>query len=245
VATVKADSSFFGNSPKKDISFYWKEVNGICRDSASVIISFFTRVRELGPNRDTALYSFDGILHMNAEALDAARGETGLWTTLSGSNQIAGETEPDAQVGNLVNGLNSYRWTVSNKNQGGAAICTDSYIYNVNVYNVFIPNVFSPNGDGLYDEFYVRGLDLDNQRAELRIINSAGTEVFHTANTNGGTWKNWDGNDPGGSALPEGTYYYLLKMISWGFDGEYDTSDDQVFQKSGFIVLRRYSSGNK
>jgi len=35
-----------------------------------------------------------------------------------------------------------------------------------------------------------------------------------------------------GNDVPEGTYYYLLKLIS--------KENNQVFKKSGFIVLKRY-----
>lgn len=245
VARVKIDSSFFSSSAKKDMYFSWREVNGVCSDWDSVKISFYTRVRELGPDRDTALYSFDGILHMNAVPLSSARGETGLWTVVSGSSSLSDAELPTALAANLEEGQNSYRWTVTNKNGSATAICSDSYLYIVNLYNIFIPNVFSPNGDGLYDEFTIKGVDLGNQRAELRILNSAGAEVYSTSNTGGGDWQAWNGMDASGKTLPEGTYYYLLKLTSWGMDMKYDTSDDQVYKKSGFIILKRYSQGSK
>jgi flagellar hook assembly protein FlgD len=66
----------------------------------------------------------------------------------------------------------------------------------------------------------------------MTIINSAGTEVFATSNHKGQEWKDWDGKNSKGYDLPEGTYYYLLKLIS--------VETGQVFRKSGFIVLKRY-----
>jgi len=104
----------------------------------------------------------------------------------------------------------------------------------VNVYDLFIPEGFSPNDDpqGYNNTFVVRGLDLENQTAELRIINGAGNEVYYTSNLDGNEWIDWDGRNGSGKDLPEGTYYYLLKITSLG--------NGQVFKKSGFIVLKRY-----
>jgi gliding motility-associated-like protein len=104
----------------------------------------------------------------------------------------------------------------------------------VSIYDLFIPEGFSPNNDpdGYNNTFRIMGLDLPGQIAELTVINGAGTEVFHTSNINGNTWNDWDGRNSKGIDLPEGTYYYLLKITSKG--------NSKVFKKSGFIVLKRY-----
>jgi flagellar hook assembly protein FlgD len=77
----------------------------------------------------------------------------------------------------------------------------------------------------------VEGLNLTDQEVELKVVNGAGTQVFSTSNRQGQTWTDWDGKNSRGFDLPEGTYYYLLKVTS---------RDGQVFKKSGFIVLKRY-----
>ena len=104
----------------------------------------------------------------------------------------------------------------------------------VTIYDLVIPEGFSPNNDpgGYNNTFIVKGLDLPNQVAELVIINGAGAEVFTTTNRNGNEWSDWDGKNSKGIDLPEGTYYYLLKITSNG--------NGQVFKKSGFIVLKRF-----
>ncbi|NLN29647.1 MAG: hypothetical protein GX158_00170, partial [Bacteroidales bacterium] len=94
-----------------------------------------------------------------------------------------------------------------------------------------IPGGISPNGDNINDSLVINGLDLVNQTAELIIINGAGTQVFTTSNINGQRWRNWDGRNSNGAELPEGTYYYMLRVIS--------PRAGNVVSKSGFIILRR------
>lgn len=66
-----------------------------------------------------------------------------------------------------------------------------------------IPNVFTPNGDGINDELIIKGL---RNGSLLRIYNRTGREVFGSTDYR----QNWDGTDPSGRKLPEGTYWYVL-----------------------------------
>lgn len=128
----------------------------------------------------------------------------------------------------MSEGLNTFLWTVTR----GACKFEDEI--QVTVLNLFIPEGFSPNNDpgGYNNTFRIKGLDTDKQLAELTVINGAGIEVFRTSNTGGSEWVDWDGKNMKGNDVPEGTYYYLLKLIS--------KENNQVFKKSGFIVLKRY-----
>jgi gliding motility-associated-like protein len=123
--------------------------------------------------------------------------------------------------------LNSFLWTVTN----GPCINKDSV--NITVEEIKIPNGFSPNGDGVNDSFEIMGLDIYNQKVELSIVNSAGTEVFYSSNKSSNSdWVFWDGKNLKGVDLPEGTYYYNLKMES-------NNTNTSPFKESGFIVLKR------
>jgi flagellar hook assembly protein FlgD len=62
-------------------------------------------------------------------------------------------------------------------------------------------------------------------------MNGAGVQVFSTTN-DGNDWKNWDGKNSKGIDMPEGTYYYILKITS--------RKTGTVTKESGFIILKRY-----
>ena len=208
--------------------YIWEEVNWQCKSKDSVIVKFDKRVNNIyaGPKPDTTLYSFDNILHMVAHKLNTW--ETGIWTVVSGTGNFTDRSDPATVVQNLT-AHNSYLWTVTN------GTCKNEDQVTVNVSAIEIPEGFSPNGDNINDTLIIKGLDLAHQYAELKIINSAGAEVYSTSGDDK-TWKNWTGKNSRGIDLPEGTYYYLLKITSDPLrDG------NGTFKKwSGFIILKRY-----
>ncbi|HLN55081.1 MAG TPA: gliding motility-associated C-terminal domain-containing protein [Bacteroidales bacterium] len=97
-----------------------------------------------------------------------------------------------------------------------------------------IPEGFSPNGDGINDLFSIKGLNPgvpENQLIDMKIITSAGSEVFRSSNYDGQQWQDWDGTDLKGNELAEGTYYYLMNIKT--------VLNGVTFKKSGFIILKR------
>ncbi|MGM0650829.1 MAG: gliding motility-associated C-terminal domain-containing protein, partial [Bacteroidota bacterium] len=78
--------------------------------------------------------------------------------------------------------------------------------------DINIPEGFSPNGDGVNDEFVIRGIDLYSQNT-LVIFNRWGDKVFEASPyTN-----NWDGSSEmgiriGDGKLPVGTYFYIFDL---------------------------------
>lgn len=73
---------------------------------------------------------------------------------------------------------------------------------------IIIYNAFSPNGDGNNETFTVENIEFypDN---ELRIFNRWGSLVYETE----GYLNTWDGKWEG-KDLPDGTYYYILKVAA-------------------------------
>ncbi len=95
--------------------------------------------------------------------------------------------------------------------------------------NIFIPDAISPNGDGKNDMLQISGLACqDYQQNELIIFNRYGDEVYKQDDypSEEYWYGQWDNN---GDVLPDGTYYYLLKLDN-------RSQEDYL---SGFIELNR------
>lgn len=72
----------------------------------------------------------------------------------------------------------------------------------VSEWEIFIPNAFSPNGDGVNDTWQIRNIDKFPAN-EVEIYNRWGNRVYRAS-----PYRNeWDGN-----GLPDGAYYYILKL---------------------------------
>ncbi len=90
-----------------------------------------------------------------------------------------------------------------------------------------VPNAITPNGDGKNDLLIIDELifdALDFPRSELIIFNRWGDIVFNASPYN----NDWDGKSNGGVDLPEGTYYYVLRL---------DTVEGEVM-KGDITILR-------
>ena len=79
-------------------------------------------------------------------------------------------------------------------------------------------NFVTANNDGFNDSFYIKGLRNVFTNFQLEIYNRWGTLIW-TGNNN---LNDWDGNAtnglvPGGSKVPDGTYFYILNLS----DSEY------------------------
>lgn len=71
--------------------------------------------------------------------------------------------------------------------------------------NIKVPNVITPNGDGKNDVLKIDGIELYKE-SSLAIFNRWGNEVYRSP---GSYINNWSGE-----GLSEGTYYYVLKLVS-------------------------------
>ncbi|MBP7822063.1 MAG: gliding motility-associated C-terminal domain-containing protein [Saprospiraceae bacterium] len=77
--------------------------------------------------------------------------------------------------------------------------------------SIFVPNTITPNGDGLNDYFILSILSQHPEKYpnnSIVIFNRWGSEVF-SASPYG---NNWNGQNKQNKELPEGTYYYVLRL---------------------------------
>jgi gliding motility-associated-like protein len=80
---------------------------------------------------------------------------------------------------------------------------TSNYAEVIPPLNIYIPSAFTPNGDGINDNFGVKGEGIRNYH--LFIYNRWGTVIFESTNPK----QQWDGKYNGEPA-ESGTYVYQL-----------------------------------
>jgi gliding motility-associated-like protein len=127
----------------------------------------------------------------------------------------------------MVNANNTIEY-VSNYNYVGLDSLTyqvcgdgencDQAMVRINVTDIIpdklrIPEGFSPDGDGINDNFEIIGLEYFG-RVTLKVYNRWGNLIYKSDN-----YKNdWDGvsntSMSVGKTLPNGTYYYILDVVS-------------------------------
>ena len=87
---------------------------------------------------------------------------------------------------------------------------------------IIIYNGFSPNGDGFNDVFTIENIE-HHPDNDLKVFNRWGNLVYNLT----GYKNSWDGTYRSAD-LPDGTYYYVLKL---------DPKDDKTY--SGFLIINR------
>jgi gliding motility-associated-like protein len=86
--------------------------------------------------------------------------------------------------------------------------CTATQTVKVRVdTDLHIPNAFTPNADGINDTWKINAL-LIYPQCTVNVFNRYGQQVYYSRGFNG-----WDGTYKG-KALPDGTYYYIIKTTA-------------------------------
>ena len=138
----------------------------------------------------------------------------GYWGVESSEGVIADSLDQNTTVTGLNLGLNTFTWYVSN------GVCPiDSGTVRVFYDMLTIPNAFSPNGDGINDQFNIKGFELYSD-ATITILDRWGETIYFTDQPT----EAWDGTYNGKEAV-EDTYFYILYIN----EKEY----------TGYIELRR------
>jgi gliding motility-associated-like protein len=112
-------------------------------------------------------------------------------------------------------------YVLSAKSLSSDCINYDTIIVNVKT-KIQIPMGFTPNDDNVNESWILEGIE-DYPDAEVKIFNRWGGEMFSTKNYQNNPFNGKKDN----SALPMGTYYYVIKM------------GDDVPTLTGFVTLVR------
>ncbi len=215
------------SQPSVTYKFYWQETNWTCTSKDSIEITFDHEIVDINAGSDASIRSSDYVLQLHANPIQSY--ETGKWSLVEGLGDFDNDEAADTWVTGIALGVNKYKWSVENGE------CEEEDIVTFMISNLEVPQLISPNGDTKNDTLIIKGLNFDTQQIELTILNGAGTHVFSTSNADGNSeWIDWTGKNSKGDELPEGTYYYLLKVSS-----PVKAPELAPWKDSGFIILKR------
>ncbi len=119
-----------------------------------------------------------------------------------------------------MNGTDAFVYEICNLSC--PELCDTAMVYVELNGEIFIPDIITANGDGVNDNFMVKGIEFYPNN-EVYIYNRWGAEVFHTTDYQ----NDWKGTYKG-DELPTGTYFYLFIDLSTG----------KVVQKGDFTLHR-------
>ena len=164
------------------------------------------------------------------------------------ADPMIGEIPLSVNFTNTSAGANSYSWTFGNtltststnpstvyNNAGTYTVmliaysnsCSDTITKTIIAeegFTIEVPNVFTPNGDGANDAFHIKVTGVKS--AEGYIYNRWGQLLFSWDALN----KSWDGKASNGENCPDGTYYYIIKVVD---------KKDKEHLAPGFVLIAR------
>ena len=179
-------------------SFVWAVSNGVCpvsKDTVTIHVDAMPTVANAG--RDSTVYNSLMSLGANTPLIG-----TGLWSLVSGSGSFIDNMAPGTEITGLENGQTIVQWAISN------GVCPASVDeLTITIKSFMIPNGFSPNGDGVNDNFEVKGLD-EFTGVKLNVFNRWGSTVYE----NGDYKNNWNGKNLSGEDLSDDTYFFILEI---------------------------------
>lgn len=176
------------------------DANGCVGTSASVdVVSANDPVAVITADQPINVFPGTGVVFSSASTIDGSTITSYSWMldSVSMGNGTSFST--------LFVEPGSYEvWLYVTTAQG----CEDSVLYVQVVIptEIIVPNVFSPNNDQQNDALTFKGVEYF-EGSTLKVLNRWGQEVFASDNYKN-TWR------PSSSDAPEGTYYYILRMVN-------------------------------
>jgi gliding motility-associated-like protein len=136
---------------------------------------------------------------------DATQWEYNFDDNASGINNSSTERYPWHQFSDTGH----YNVSLVVTNQHG---CTDTTYQDIHIKpfpQLYYPNAFSPNGDGLNDEFIIKGHDFDWSSFQMIIFDRWGSPVYESQDYQQG----WNGRiQNSGDLCPTANYVFVIKV---------------------------------
>lgn len=207
---TKVTADFYGTHV-----FKWTERNWHCSDEDEVEVIFYEQpvAPEAGPGQDLD-FSYTTELHASAPSVGS-----GKWTVVSGSCEFSDSTTADVIIKELDEET-ILKWSISN---GVCPVVSDSL--KITILPLKIKKAFTPNNDDRNDYFELGAVNAEH--AEIKIFNRSGQLVYESENycgssLNGANCDIWSGLSKNNIELPEGTYFYIIKMKIAGREKEFE-----------------------
>ena len=128
--------------------------------------------------------------------------------------------------GNAVTGLSEGKYSVVLTDANGCVANYSFKLADTSCDNIIIHNAISPNGDGINDTWVIEGLQ-HYPGNTVQVFDKWGDRIFEKTDYN----NDWAGKGTNGD-LPDGTYYYLVKLNS----GKEPDGKDTF---TGFLMIKR------
>lgn len=139
----------------------------------------------------------------------------------NGTSEIQGNVIRYIPARNYT-GTDRFRYAICDNAQPGLCDTAEVFITILERTELVIQNGLTPNMDGINDYWVVGGIELVNEN-ELIILNRWGAVVWQKT----GYDNTWNGVNMQGEPLPEGTYFYVIRV----------PEEERVYK--GFIVIKR------
>lgn len=213
--------------------FYWTLSNGACVDYSSDSVMIVREEAIPTANIDSVFVPFDivtgegGVTGIDLLLNDDVTTVTSYTVSIVDAPNHGILTQNASGTWDFTTNLNYYgRDTFIYQICAGNCpdLCdTAMVILKIGEFNdCFVPNIFTPNGDGVNDFLIVPCLG-NYPNNELSVFNRWGDEVFRAI----GYSNDWTGTF-NGADLPDGSYYYILKL---------NDADETILQ--GYTVIHR------
>ncbi len=227
-----AVTSVNGLLPNKTVILEWAVKNGVCPESKDQLK--IDRVPSLSEAIAKGVETCNDFSELSANS--PLVGETGLWTQ-SGNAVIVNKTSPTTNVEKLLEGENSFTWTISNG--GLCAPNSTTVVINVDPKKCIqrppfkVYEAVTPNGDNKNDYIHIQNIEL-YPNTDVKIFNRWGSLIWELPTTCDGYQNNvsacsFSGKSNigvgSGGDVADGSYYYVV-----------DGTKDGSIKTQGYLV---------
>jgi gliding motility-associated-like protein len=157
-------------------------------------------------------------LHLSDTAMnDLCNAGTGsIITSVTGGTLPYTYHWPDNSTDSVLMNIHAGTYTVTVTDHNGCSKDLFVVVGNDTCNDLVIHNVITPNGDGHNDTWVIEGIE-NYPKNSVQVFDKWGDMVFEKQDYN----NDWTGHGKSG-ALPDGTYYYLIKLNAKNLKGGKD-----------------------